>query len=48
MLAVISFVIGGVIEKYVFHHDPPVTLLLVVFCLFLLFDALNGIRNRMR
>jgi hypothetical protein len=48
ILAVISFVIGGLIDKYVFNHEPPVVLLFAVFCLLVLFDALNGIRNRLK
>jgi len=36
ILAVVSFVIGGLVDKYVFHHQPPTTLLFAVFCLFLL------------
>jgi hypothetical protein len=48
ILAVISFVIGGLVDKYVFHYEPPVTLLFGVLCLFLLFDALNGIKNRIK
>jgi hypothetical protein len=46
ILAVVSFVIGGLIDKYVFNHQPPVGLLFAVICLFLLFDALNGIKNQ--
>lgn len=48
IIALVSFIIGGLIEKYVFHHQPPVTLLFAVFCLFLLFDALNGLKNRIK
>jgi hypothetical protein len=48
ILAVISFVIGGLIDRYVFNHEPPVMLLFAVFCLFLFFDAINGIRNRLK
>lgn len=48
ILAVISFVIGGLVTKYVFNQEPPVLLLFAVFCLFLLFDTLNGIRNRLK
>ncbi len=48
VLAVISFVIGGLIDKYVFNKEPPVLLLFALFCLFLLFDALNGIRNALK
>jgi hypothetical protein len=48
ILAVISFVIGGLIDKYVFNQGPPVVLLLALFCLFLLFDALNGIKSRLK
>jgi hypothetical protein len=46
IFAVVSFVIGGIVDKYVFDHDPPVMLLFGLFCLFLLFDALNGLKNR--
>lgn len=48
ILALISFVIGGLIDKYVLHHEPPVVILFAVFCLFLLFDALNGISKRLK
>ena len=48
ILAAISFLIGGLIDKYVLHHEPPTTLLFAVLCLFLLFDALNGIKNRIK
>ena len=48
ILALVSFVIGGLIDKYVFGHEPPVTLLFGVLCLFLLFDALNELKNRLK
>jgi hypothetical protein len=48
ILAVVSFVVGGLVDKYVFHLQPPTTLLFAIFCLFLLFDALNGIKNRIK
>lgn len=44
----VSFVIGGLIDKYVFNHQPPVIFLFGIVCLFLLFDALNGIKNRVK
>jgi hypothetical protein len=47
-LVIVSFVIGGLIEKYVFNHQPPVTELFAIVFLCLLFDALNGIRNRVK
>jgi hypothetical protein len=48
ILATISFIIGGLVDKYILHHEPPVVLLFCLFCLFLLFDALNGIKNRIK
>ncbi len=48
ILAAVSFVIGGLVDWYIFHHNPPVELLFGVFCLFLLFDALNNIKNRIQ
>jgi hypothetical protein len=48
ILAVVSFVIGGLVDKYVFHNQPPMTLLFAVVCLLLLFDVLNGIKNRLK
>ena len=46
ILATVSLVIGGVVDKYVFGHEPPVLLLFGVFCLFLLIDAINGLKDR--
>jgi hypothetical protein len=48
ILLVVSFVIGGLIDKYVFDRQPPMADLFAVFCLFLLFDALNGLKNRLK
>jgi hypothetical protein len=46
ILALASFGIGALIDYYVFHHQPPIKLLLGLGCLFILFDSLNGIKRR--
>jgi hypothetical protein len=46
ILAIASFVIGGLIEWYVFHHRPPLPALVGAICLLLLFDALSGMKSR--
>jgi hypothetical protein len=46
ILAIASFVVGGLIEWYVFHHRPPLPALVGAICLLLVFDAVNGIKNR--
>ena len=48
ILALVSMVIGGLVDKYVFDHQPPVDHLFAVLGLFLLFDALNGLKNRLK
>jgi hypothetical protein len=37
--------LGALIDWLMFHNQPPLRFLFALFCLFIVLDALDGIRN---
>jgi hypothetical protein len=48
IIAAVSLGIGAFLDLSVFYNQPPFLFLIALFCLFLVFDSLDGAKNRIK